>query len=159
MDILTHLSANLWEPWLIIAVILLILELMTGGLYIICFAFGAAAASLVALVTGDFDGCLIVQLLVWAIASALSLFCIRPLMRNYLHKEENVKASNADAIIGRIGVVSEDIEAGGYGRVAIDGDDWKALSADGVAITKGTKVSVVSRDSIILKVEIAYNEP
>jgi len=52
-----------------------------------------------------------------------------------------------------VGRVSEPIEAGGYGRVAIDGDDWKSTSVDGVAIDKGTRVRVVKMDSIILTVE------
>ena len=56
-------------------------------------------------------------------------------------------------MIGREGRVTEDIEAGGYGRVAVDGDDWKALSADGNAISKGTRVRITKMDSIIATVE------
>ena len=56
-------------------------------------------------------------------------------------------------MIGQQGRVSAAIEAGGYGRVAIDGDDWKALSADGGAIAKDVPVRVVKMDSIILTVE------
>ena len=56
-------------------------------------------------------------------------------------------------MIGQTGRVSEPIEAGGYGRVAIDGDDWKSTSADGSAIDKDTRVRVVKMDSIILTVE------
>ena len=56
-------------------------------------------------------------------------------------------------MIGQQGRVSEPIEAGGYGRVAIDGDDWKAVSADGSAIDKDVRVRVVKMDSIILTVE------
>ena len=61
--------------------------------------------------------------------------------------------SNADAIIGRTGRVSAAIEAGGYGRVAIDGDDWKAQSADGSQVEKDAWVKVIGRDSIIITVE------
>ena len=49
--------------------------------------------------------------------------------------------------------MSEAIAKGGSGRVAIDGDDWKAVSADGMAIGKGEKVKVVGRESIIITVE------
>ena len=48
----------------------------------------------------------------------------------------------------------ETIETGGFGRVAIDGDVWKAVSEDGTAIEKGQKVTVVSRDSIIITVKL-----
>ena len=61
--------------------------------------------------------------------------------------------SDADAIIGRIGRVSEDIEENGFGRVALDGDDWKAATSDGRALPAGTRVKIVDRESIIITVE------
>ena len=61
--------------------------------------------------------------------------------------------SNADAIIGRKAKVSQDIPANGYGRVAIDGDDWKATAS--TDIKKGDTVTIVTRESIILTVEPA----
>ena len=59
--------------------------------------------------------------------------------------------SNADAIMGRMAMVSQDIPANGYGRVALDGDDWKATAKE--SLSKGEKVIIVDRDSIILTVE------
>ena len=55
---------------------------------------------------------------------------------------------------GQIGEVSETIVAGGYGRVKLDGDDWKA-EAPGAAgdIAKGSRVRVMGHQSIILQVE------
>ena len=51
-------------------------------------------------------------------------------------------------------MVSEEINPQtGTGRVAIDGDDWKAESDDDQLIEKGTRVVVVSRESIILTVK------
>ena len=35
---LDYFSANLWQLWAILAVVCLIVELMTGGFFIICFA-------------------------------------------------------------------------------------------------------------------------
>ena len=70
-----------------------------------------------------------------------------------LHKPHRERLSNAEAMIGQTGRVSEPIEAGGYGRVAIDGDDWKAKSVDGSAIAKDTRVRVVKMESIIITVE------
>ena len=60
--------------------------------------------------------------------------------------------SNADAIIGRTGEVTEAIKAGGYGRVKLDGDDWKAQSDCAADLEIGTKVRIVGRESIIIKV-------
>ncbi|MDE6011596.1 MAG: NfeD family protein, partial [Prevotella sp.] len=55
-------------------------------------------------------------------------------------------------LIGRKGRVTETICPGHYGRVAIDGDDWKAESAGQEELPVGTQVQVVSRESIILTV-------
>ena len=89
----------------------------------------------------------------FAVVSALSLLLVRPALIKKLHKPQRERLSNAEALIGQEGRVSEMIEAGGYGRVAIDGDDWKAQSADGAAINKDVRVRVVKMESIILTVE------
>ena len=89
----------------------------------------------------------------FAILSALSLLLVRPALLKKIHKPNKERLSNAEAMIGQTGRVSETIEAGGYGRVAIDGDDWKSVSLDGGAIDKGVRVRVVKMDSIILTVE------
>ena len=62
--------------------------------------------------------------------------------------------TNADALLGRKAIVSERIDAAQHtGRVAVDGDDWKAVSSDGAVIEKGTEVTIVKMDSIILTVK------
>ena len=66
---------------------------------------------------------------------------------------EAFTVQNADAVIGRKAVVTEDINhAAGTGRVRIDGDDWKAVSATDAVIKKGTEVKVIDRESLIVKV-------
>ena len=139
----------MWQMWVIIAVICLILELMNGDFFIMCFAIGGVCSSIAAAVGGN----IYVQLAVFAITSVLSLFFVRPAALRYLHKNEDTRVSNADALIGQTGRVSEPIVADGFGRVAIDGDDWKALSIDGQPIEKDARVRVVSRESIIITVE------
>lgn len=143
------LTSNLWLIWVIISIVCLILELSSGDFFILCFAIGAAVSAIVA-------GCgasLTVQIIVFAVVSALSLLLVRPALIKKLHKPNRERLSNADAMIGQEGRVSEPIEAGGYGRVAIDGDDWKAQSADGTAIDKNVRVRVVKMESIIVTVE------
>lgn len=143
-----YFAENLWQMWALVSIVCLILELTNGDFFIICFAIGAAySAILSALGLSFYAG-----LAVFAVTSVLSLFFVRPAMLKHLHRNEDSRVSNADAIIGRIGRVSETIEKNGYGRVAIDGDDWKALSQDGEAIEKDTNVKVISRDSIIITV-------
>ena len=93
------------------------------------------------------------QIIIFAVVSALSLFLLRPALLRKLHQPHRERLSNAEAMVGQTGRVSEDIEANGYGRVAIDGDDWKARSADGSPISRDTRVQVLKVDSIILTVK------
>jgi membrane protein implicated in regulation of membrane protease activity len=144
-----YFTSNLWLIWIIVSILCLILELSSGDFFLLCFAIGAAAGAIIA-------GCglsLTWQIIIVAVASALSLMLVRPALLKKLHKPNRERLSNAEAMIGQTGRVSEDIEANGYGRVAIDGDDWKARSADGSAIDKGSRVRVVKMDSIILTVK------
>ncbi len=144
-----YLSTNLWLIWIIISIVCLILELSSGDFFILCFAIGAAVAAIIA-------GCgfsLTWQIIIFAIISALSLLLVRPKLLKKLHKPNKERLSNAEALIGQTGRVSEEIDANGFGRVAIDGDDWKARSSDGSAIEKGARVRVVKMDSIILTVK------
>ena len=146
---IAYLTSNLWLIWIIISILCLILELSSGDFFLLCFAIGAAVGAIVA-------GCglsLTWQIIIFALVSALSLLLVRPALIRKLHKPQKVRLSNAEAMIGREGRVTEEIEANGYGRVAIDGDDWKARSIDGSAIVNGTRVRVVKMDSIIISVE------
>lgn len=143
-----YFAENLWQMWALVSIVCLILELTNGDFFIICFAIGAACSAILSALGLSFYA----GLAVFAVTSVLSLFFVRPAMLKHLHRNEDSRVSNVDAIIGRIGRVSETIEKNGYGRVAIDGDDWKALSQDGEAIEKDTNVKVISRDSIIITV-------
>lgn len=139
---------HLWQVWAALFVLFLIAELSSGSLYVLCFAVGAVVALLASFVCG-----LYAQVIIFAVVSLLSIFMLRPVALKYLHKGEDKRVSGAEAIIGRKGRVSQTIEAGGFGRVAIDGDDWKAESVDGQEIPAGTSVVVVSIESIIIKVK------
>ena len=97
------------------------------------------------------------QMIVFAALTLVSLFLVRPFALRYLHRNEEQRVSNADALIGRKGRVVETIEKGGFGRVAIDGDVWKAVAINDEKIPEGTSVRVVSRESIIITVEIINN--
>ena len=139
-----------YQIWLIAAIVLVIIELLTAGFGVICFAIGALFSALVAFL----DANLVWQLVVFAVASVLSFVFLRPVLLRLLDKKSKDVKTNADALIGKTAIVSETVDPDkNLGRVAVDGDDWKAVSADGSVIDKGEKVQIVSRDSIILTVK------
>ena len=145
-----YLAQNLWQLWAIIAIVCLILELMAGDCFIICFSVGALVAAIAAAI--GLNGYW--QLFIFALFTMIALFWFRPLARRYLHKGEDNRVSNADALLGREGRVVETVKAGGYGRVQIDGDVWKAVTRGAADIPEGATVTVVDRQSTIITVEI-----
>lgn len=149
MTMIDYLSENLWLLWTLICVLALILEVSSGTFYLLCFAVGAA----VAIVSSFFAIPLWAQVLVFVIFSCLCVFCVRPVVVKYLHTDRRNRKSNADALLGREGVVIESIIAEKPGYVRIDGDEWRAVSKDGNNINKGAIVKVVARESIVVTVE------
>jgi membrane protein implicated in regulation of membrane protease activity len=143
-----YFTSNLWLFWVIVCVLCLILEVSSGTFYILCFAIGAFFSIVSSCIGIPFWA----QVIVFAVFSVLSIFCVRPLAIRYLHRGEDKRESNVDALIGRIGIVIDRIEEGGSGYVKIDGDEWKAVTTDGSAIEKGAKVKVISMESIVVTV-------
>lgn len=145
---LEYFAANMWQVWAVVAVLGLILELSSGDFFIICFAIGAVGAAVVSPFAGIY-----VQLAVFAVITLFSIFTVRPFALRYLYKKDSNRPSNADALLGQTGMVSETIQAGGFGRVVIAGDNWKAICTGEEDIPQGTRVRVVGRESIIITVE------
>lgn len=140
----------MWQIWLIVALAFFILELFTTGIAVICFSFGAIAACIAAPLGANFYW----QVIVFALVTLLSFIFIRPLLIKLFYKKgkEEVK-TNADALIGRKGIVSEAIDpATGAGRVKVDGDDWKAVSENDQPIELGARVEILKLDSVIVTV-------
>ena len=144
-----YLAQNLWQLWAVVAVICLIMELTAGDFFIICFSIGAFFAAIVAALGGG----IYLQLVAFAVFTLISLFWVRPFAKRYLHKGEDTRVSNADALMGRQGRVVEAVKADGFGRVQIDGDIWKTVTRESADIPEGTNVRVIGRESTIITVE------
>ena len=141
---------EMYQLWLIAAIILVIVEICTAGFGSICFAIGAGLAALGAGLGLNATW----QIVVFAVVSMLTFIFLRPVVIRFLEKKSKDVKTNADALIGRKAVVSERIDGAQHtGRVAVDGDDWKAVSTDGSVIEKGAEVEIINRDSIILSVK------
>ncbi len=149
-----YLIQNLWQTWIVLAVVCLILELTAGDLFIICFSFGAVAAAIFA----AFGLNIYYQLAAFSICTLICVFWVRPIAKRYFHKNEENRVSNADALIGRKGKVVEPVIADGYGRVQIDGDIWKAVTEGKEDIPVGATVTVISRSSTIITVQLLNHE-
>ncbi len=136
-----------WETWLLIAVALGVLELLSTDLILIMLAGGALVGMLVAL----FGGPLALQMILAVAASVGLLALLRPNMVHRLHSGPTLR-TGAEALIGERAFVLEPLSHTSPGRVKIGGDVWTAKPYDeDDLIEVGAAVDVVS-----IKGAIAY---
>ena len=142
---------TIWQIWLLVAAVFVVIEIFTSGFAVACFSVGCVFGAILAAC----DLSLTWQVVAFAIGTFLAFLLIRPVVMKYIDKKTNNNhiKTNMDNIIGKTAVVTERIEAGGYGRVKIDGDDWKAQTSNGSAIEVGEKVIIESYESIVLTVK------
>ena len=135
--------------WIIIFLVLIVIEAVTVDLVSIWFAIGALVCSFVALLTED----LFLQLMVFVLVSAITLFCTKGFVNKI--KSRKVVPTFLDRIIGLIGVVTEKI-TNNSGEVTVDGKRWSAISAEEISV--GSKVEILSIDGVKLQVKLKKEE-
>lgn len=138
-----------WHIWIIAALLLFIVEIFTSGFAIVCLSIGALCGALASVFSEDFK----IQLLCFAIGTLIAFMAVRPLLLKCFRKKKNDTPTNAEGLIGKTVTVCESIDTNDGGRVQIDGDNWKAVSEDGMPIEKGEKAVVTKIDSIVLTVK------
>ena len=141
-----------WLIWFLSALGLLVAEMFTPGFWLACLAIGALAAGLTALVPGLGPA---IQGLTFAAGSLLSMAGLRPkLLRAFQLTAGSGVRTGVDALIGKTAVVTERIEPlSGMGRVKVEGEDWRGVSADATVIEPGTLVTIIQVDGATLMVE------
>lgn len=142
---------TIWQIWLLIAALFVVIEIFTSGFAVACFSVGCVFGAILAAC----ELSLTWQVVAFAVGTFLAFVFIRPIVMKYLDKKTNDNGvkTNMDSIIGKTALVTEKIEENGFGRVKIDGDDWKAQTSDGSAVEVGTKVKIEAFESIILTVK------
>lgn len=134
--------------WIAILIGGIAIEVATLNLVSVWFAVGALAAFIALTLGANF----VVQLVVFAIVSAIMLCLIRPLTTDIL-KPKGAK-TNADRIIGEFALVTETISnAQSKGQIKISGQIWSAKSNDGQIINEGKTVKIISISGVKAIVE------
>ncbi len=127
--------------WVVLAIGLAIAEAFTVTFLVIFFAAGAlAAAGAAALGAG-----LLVQLIVFAVVSGLSVAALRPIILRHARPalETGDRPLGIEAIAGSFGTVIDEV-TGDRGMIRIDGELWQARSADDrESFAPGDRVRVV----------------
>ena len=139
--------------WLIVMVLFLAVEAVTVGLVCIWFAAG----SLIALLAAMCGAQLWLQIVVFIIVSAATLYFTRPLVKRYVNSK--VEPTNADMVIGKECRVTETVDnIAGTGAVYVDVKTWTARIADDEVIPEGTLVTAKSIDGVKLIVAAPEKE-
>ena len=140
-----------WVFWLVIAIIMLIVEVVTTGLATLWFALGAIVAMVMDLCGAPLTSQIVVMAIISVVSFVLCMIWIRPKLESL--RKKNVQRTNADRLIGREGVVIVPLNgAEGKGQVKIDGQIWSAKADTDIA--EGIKVTVKSIEGVKLVVEI-----
>lgn len=128
----------MWQIWLIIAGVCLVIEIMTVGFLVFWFAIG----SLFAMIVSFFTNNLIIQTAVFVISSAILIFATKPFVKKFMNSKTDIK-TNVYSSIGKTGIVTKDIDVlNSVGQIKVDGELWTATSIDDKNIPKGTEVEI-----------------
>ncbi len=136
--------------WLVASAVLLLLEL---GVPILVFCWFSAGALIVACASFLGLASLPLQLLLFAGTSAPLVLGTRRIAKRWLLRGSPRVETNVRALPGGVGRVLVAIDAGGAGRVSLQGIDWAARSLDGEPIAAGAAVRVVDVEGVTLIVE------
>jgi len=126
-----------WVVWVILAAALAVGEVLTLGFLLGMLALAAVVAGVVAAVGGG----LVLQLVVFIVASLASLALVRPIAKRHLRTPASIRTGTA-ALVGSKALVTERVDDLG-GQVKIGGEVWSARAfMDGQVIEPGTRVEV-----------------
>ncbi|MGI9093513.1 MAG: NfeD family protein [Mycobacteriales bacterium] len=129
-----------WLLWLIAAGVLAIAEALAPLEFVLTmFAGGALAAG----IAGAVGAALVIQVVVFAVASIALLALVRPALRRHMLAAAPHTKTGIEGLIGKEAVVLEPVD-GRSGRVKIGGDTWSATSYDGATtLDVGSTVKVM----------------
>lgn len=133
-----------WWIWLIAALVLGFIEVLTITFILLWIAIAAFVTALFAPFLHNFG----VQVLLFALVSVILLYLTRGISREWRSKRRY--PDRRETLIGQSGVVVRKTEPGGYALVRIQGDVWTARSTD--VLDVGLNVTVVDATATIVTV-------
>ncbi|HLU57466.1 MAG TPA: NfeD family protein [Pseudonocardia sp.] len=126
--------------WLIVGVLLIVAELLSGEFVLLMLGGGALAAGGVSF----FVGGPVVGGVVFAVVSVLLLFAVRPALRRRLERGVDPAVMHHKALLGSTAVAVSRVDEHG-GRVKIGGELWSARTSEGHGpIEPGARVTVLN---------------
>ncbi|MFZ5875175.1 MAG: NfeD family protein [Nitrospirota bacterium] len=128
--------------WLSLGIVLLLVEVTTGGFWVGFFGLGAIVAG--ALVWFGVIASLNAQLAAFVLASVLPLLFFRRSLVQWLNRDKPIVPIGDAA--GQTAVVVSEIRPGTTGRVEFQGSTWDAEALSGERFAPNTRVRIVKQD-------------
>lgn len=126
----------MWWMWILAALVCGIVEVMAVSFVFLMLAIGALAAG----IAGALGASLAVQMIIFVVVAVALLFVVRPFLKGRVERSTPDVRTNADALIGRTGYVTE-IVGERNGRIQFSGGEWSART-EGPSIPVGVEVRV-----------------
>jgi membrane protein implicated in regulation of membrane protease activity len=147
MDLIAFLADNGSWSWIIAGLVLLALELVVPGGYLLWLGVAGILTGLLTLLQP------LPWAVQWLIFGALSLLSILVWLRVTRNREQQsdrpLLNNRADRFVGVV-VVLENPIVEGFGRIALDDTVWRIAGPD---MPAGSRVRIVGSDGAVLRVE------
>jgi membrane protein implicated in regulation of membrane protease activity len=143
---MTDLNVDPWVAWCLAAAALLVIEMLTPGLfYFACFALAALAAAVASSFEVPLPG-------VWGVFFLVglgSVLATRPAVEK-LTKGKG-RPSNVDELIGRDALVKTVITPFAAGVVTIGTEDWRARATEEIAPGTVVRIHKIDGSSVLVE--------
>jgi inner membrane protein len=132
----------LWLIWLGAGLVLALLELAVPGMILIFFSLGCLLSALAAYFFSD---ALTMQVVVFCVASVVSLLVLRRSFMGWFQGQVSdvMEDGYEHTPQGVVAEVSRDFSEDGFGQIKYRGSFWKAVSQSGNSFVVGDKVRIV----------------
>ena len=141
--------------WFLVGLVLLIFEFIMPGLIIGFFGVGAWIVAIICLLSAYVTGSINAQLIIFIIASVLSLLLLRKWLKGIFigHvKSKQDMTEDLNEFIGERVVVKAKITPRAGGKVELHGTNWEAEADEEIA--EGTVVEIIAKDNLTIKVKV-----
>lgn len=136
-----------WIFWLILVVILTIVELATVNLVTVWFI----ASGIVTLIVSFFTDNATILSSIFVLLGVVLLITTKSILEKLLHSHN--EDTNLDRVIGKIGIVTEDIKKNKIGEVFVDGKRWSAIADKTIKVNEEVKILKIEGVKLVVERE------
>ncbi|MBM4396950.1 MAG: NfeD family protein [Deltaproteobacteria bacterium] len=139
-----------WWIWLVVGVGLLLLEVLTAGLFFFLF-LGAGALVVGALLALGVEFPLWAQIGLFSVLSVVAMVAFRQRLRARV-MGRGQDGPEVDSLVGEAGAAVEDLPPGGIGKVELRGSLWNARNDGDAVLAKGSRCRVAGVEGLTVRV-------